>query len=211
MKHVGLFFVFAGIFGIFGCNSKQTKEADILEVTNSSQIEEINTRMTNNTDSIDLTSLIIKLLRWHETDNFHDFDVTISKQTDSTYSEIDWNAHKKRLEELKKTNLFNKDFIENYHGIALYIDEELRQNTIKYYIGETSPYDKGFNEWCNCQDYPDKWEDNLKIFIINQCQDSIVFQWAWNEDDKYLVKAKKGDIEWKISYLEGFDIKSFMW
>ncbi|HEV7423852.1 MAG TPA: hypothetical protein VGO21_01555, partial [Candidatus Paceibacterota bacterium] len=77
-------------------------------------------------DSLELDSLVTKLLRWHESDNQMDFDVIKANPGDSIYSGIDWTAHKNRMAELSKTNFFTDGFLNNYNNIALHIDKELK-------------------------------------------------------------------------------------
>jgi len=169
--------------------------------------------INSSADSTALVSLVIKLLKWHESDSnlSMDFDVKKTSPADSIYSGIDWTVHKKRMTELSNTNFFTDSFLSNYHHIALYLDQELKSNKTKYREGDLPPYGGDGNEWCNCQDFPgDIWK-NLKITDLKMNGDSANFKWNWGDELYYSVKTKKENGSWKISYLEGFDIKKFSW
>jgi len=166
---------------------------------------------TSDSDSAAFAVLIKKMLKWHEADRSGDF-LMISNPKDTVYySGLDWTANKKRMRELFETNFFTKDFLENYQAIALHLDKELKQNKIKYRIGELPPYGNEANEWCNCQDYPSNIWQRLQITNIKIDNDTATFQWTWGDNFYYSVNTKKENGSWKISYLERFDIKNFTW
>jgi hypothetical protein len=90
-----------------------------------SQNSKIATTTNVKTDSADLKALVVKLLKWHDTDKNLDFEPLLKNPKDTIYSGMDWKAHKKRVAELEKTNFFSKDFIDNYQKIASHLDKEL--------------------------------------------------------------------------------------
>ena len=173
-----------------------------------------NTKVTStaNTqrDSADLRALVIKVLKWHETDTTMDFDPILQNPKDTIYTGIDWQAHKKRVAELDKTNFFTRSFLDNYQKIALHLDKELKQNKTKYIVGELQPYGNDANEWCNCQDYPVNWK-HIKILALKIKDNSATFKWTWGDNDFYSIKARKEDNIWKIAEMERFNIKYFSW
>jgi hypothetical protein len=172
-----------------------------------------NTKVTAATnaksDSAELKALVIKLLKWHFADKKIDFEL-LKKPKDTIYTGIDWQAHTKRVTELEKTNFFTKSFLDNYQKIALHLDKELKQNKTKYIAGELPPYGNDADEWCNCQDYPDKfWK--LDIVALKIKENFATYKWTWGDNSFYSIKARKENNIWKIAELERFSIKDFSW
>lgn len=61
-------------------------------------------------DSVDLKALVVKLLKWHETDKKSDFELLLKNKNDTVYSGIDWQLHNERVIELEHTHLSQKAF-----------------------------------------------------------------------------------------------------
>ncbi|HLA57411.1 MAG TPA: hypothetical protein VK622_01555 [Puia sp.] len=162
-------------------------------------------------DSFELASLVVKVLKWSESDRQIDFNVTKTNSGDSIYSGIDWSTHKKRMADLSKTDFFTDDFLNNYNNIALHIDKELKTNPTKYLEGDIQPWSDDTNDWCKCQDFPDSIWEKLKIVDLISHGDSANFKWSWGDNYYYSVKTKKENGSWRISYLERFDIQKFSW
>lgn len=169
------------------------------------------TTTNSKSDSADLKALIVKLLKWHETDTQPDFEPLLKNPKDTIYEGIDWQALKIRVADLKKTSLFTKSFLDNYLDIAFILNKELKQNKTKYIVGELPPFGNDANEWCNCQDYPSNIWKRLKIVGLKINGNSATFKWTWGDGFFYSVKAKKENNIWKISELERFNIKYFSW
>jgi hypothetical protein len=175
-----------------------------------SQNTPVNSTANAKSDSAALKALVVKLLKWHETDKIMDFEPLLKNPKDTIYTGIDWQAHQKRVAQLDKTNFFTKSFLDNYQKIALHLDQELKQNKTKYVVGELPPYGNDANEWCNCQDYPvNFWNINIVALKIND--NSATFKWAWGDDSFYSIKARKVNNIWKIAEMERFSIKNFSW
>ena len=162
-------------------------------------------------DSLELDSLIVKLLKWHESDRQMDFETKKTNPGDSTYSGIDWAAHKKRMTELSNTNFFTDEFLNNYNSIAMHIDAELKNNPVKYYEGDIQPWSDDANDWCKCQDFPDSVWEKLRIVDLRVYGDSANFKWSWADKFYYSARANRENNHWKISYLERFDVQHFSW
>ncbi len=176
-----------------------------------SQNTNISVSIHTKADSADLKALVVKLLKWHDTDKNLDFELAFQNPKDTVYSGINWTVHKNRVTELEKTNFFSKDFLDNYQKIASHLDKELKQNKTKYIVGELPPYGNDANEWCNCQDYPSNIWKRLKVVALKINGNSATFRWTWGDNFFYSVKAKKENNIWKISELERFNIKNFSW
>ena len=162
-------------------------------------------------DSTELKSLVVKLLKWHESDKKSDFEPLTGDSKDTVYTGINWQLHKTRMAELEKTNFFAKDFLDNYQNIALHVDKELKENKTKYLVGDLPPYGDETNEWCNCQDYPGNIWKHLKIVNLKITDNSATFKWTWGDNFFYSIKASKENNVWKIAELEKFTIKNFSW
>jgi hypothetical protein len=232
MSRVNFLFLLLFFLGVFCITSCQKKQQNVSEGNgdNSTQVDDavnsnseneqlnvddvVNSNSVNeqlNTDDIDITALMKKVLKWQESNSAGDFEVITENPDDEIYSGINWTAHEKRMKLLSSMKFFTKGFLDNYHKIALQIDKDLKENPEKYYVGEMPPFGGGANPWCNCQDTPEDVTD-IQIVDLKVDENLATFKWKWNEwEDLYSVRAKKeGDI-WKISYLEGFEIKKFKW
>lgn len=161
-------------------------------------------------DQEDLLKLTRNLYNWHETkSSMHDFE-PINDDKDSAYIGLDLVQHKKRLTELKQTGFFASEFIDNYNNIAFSIDADLKKKKMEWLIGELPPFGNGANPWCNCQDNPENYWKTLTIKYFVFGDNMATYYWTWGNDFEYKVIAIKADGEWKISYLEGFDVSDFV-
>ncbi len=159
-----------------------------------------------------LEKLVSELYEWYETEGMkaYDFDV-LPNQSEDKYVKLNIQEHKRRLEQLKKTNFFSTEFIDNYNEIALEIDKDLRNGTIEYFVGEMPPYGNDSSPWCNCQDTPseDYWK-TLHIEKLMIDDNEAFFIWTHGNNFKNEMKAVLEDGSWKIAYMEGFDFKKFL-
>ena len=140
-----------------------------------------------------------------------DFEPLLKNPKDTIYTGIDWQAHKKRVAELEKTNFFTKSFLDNYQQIALHLDKELKQNKTKYIVGELPPFGDDASEWCDCQDYPGNFWKRLKIIVLKINNNSATIKWTWGDNFFYSLKASKENNIWKIAEMERFNIIYFSW
>ncbi|MGJ1420165.1 hypothetical protein ACR79T_11110 [Sphingobacterium spiritivorum] len=158
----------------------------------------------------ELESLTKELYKWVEAnDAAEDFSPLPEQETDSLYSGLDKEAHKKRISALKDTHFFAEEFLENYNRIGLTIDEKLRNNTFIWYTGELPPFGNGANPWCNCQDSPDNYWKRISLQDIVVDGSTATYNWTWGEGFQYKMKAIKENDGWKISYMQGFDFEAF--
>ncbi|SUJ29197.1 Uncharacterised protein [Sphingobacterium spiritivorum] len=169
---------------------------------------------TVQTDSVqsvaELESLTKELYKWVESnDAAEDFNPLPEQETDSLYSGLDKEAHKKRIAALKDTHFFAEEFLENYNRIGLTIDEKLRNNTFTWYVGELPPFGNDANPWCNCQDNPDNYWKKISLQDVVVDGNTATYNWTWGEGGQYKMKAVKENDGWKISYMQGFDFEAF--
>ena len=176
------------------------------------QAKHTNTSIYFATDKQQLETLIRKTYEWIETKKTKvDFDVVENKKGDK-YVGLNTKTHNKILAELKNSNFFAQQFIDNYKKIALKIGENLKTNKIEYFVGELPPYGSDSNPWCDCQDYPESYWKTLKVNDLKIQNNKATFYWTWTEwkeTPKYKVTAVKENGIWKIAVLDGFDYKSF--
>ncbi|SHL10701.1 DUF3828 domain-containing protein [Flavobacterium chilense] len=162
-------------------------------------------------DKQQLETLIRKTYEWIETKNLvSDFDPLENKKG-TQYVGVNLKAHNKKLSELKNSNFFSQQFLDNYNKIALAIDTNLKNKKMEWLVGDLPPFGNDSNPWCNCQDYPDDYWKTLTINNLKIDKNEAIFNWSWSLKDnfKYKVKAVKENGIWKIAYLEGFDFKSY--
>lgn len=165
---------------------------------------------THTKDEEKLQILIRQFYRWHETKSSGiDFSPIQREKLDTTYVCLDLQQHEERLEELKQTNFFSAQFLNNYNKLALTIDERLRNKKLQWVIAEMPPFGNGANPWCNCQDNPDEYWQKITLNNMKFDKDTASFSWTWGDDFEYKVKAIKENGNWKISYLQGFDFDEF--
>ncbi|WP_302902152.1 hypothetical protein [Mucilaginibacter sp. BT774] len=194
-----------------GCKSnKQSSHTDTVKTTADNSL----TVSTANQDSIQLTLLVRKLYKWHVTDTMkHDgFKPTKSNPKDTLYTGIDLAENEKAVEELKETGIFADSFLNDYRKIAVRMDKELKDGSSLWPDGELSTFGDDVDDWCDCQDTPvnDYWKIiKLKDIKINNNEAS--FKWNWGDDLNFKVRAVKDNGNWKISYLQGFDMNSYSW
>lgn len=162
-------------------------------------------------DKQQLESLLRKTYQWIETKSSKtDFDVVENKKGDR-YIDLNLKAHTKRLEELKKTNFFAQEFLDNYNKIGLKIGDNLKTKKMEYLVGDLPPYGNDANMWCDCQDSPEDYWKTMKINVVEIKNNKATLNWTWTEwkdKSKYKVRAIKENGNWKIAYLEGFDYNS---
>jgi len=161
-------------------------------------------------DKTQIKNLVIQVLKWHDKNGtFNGFE-PIFNPNDSLAIGMDLNVLQKELDKFANTNLFDKEFIENYDKIVKTIDKKIKNKEIELWDGDMPPY-AGADPWCNCQDIPyDNPWDKIDVKFISIDKDNAVLTWTWGDSDwskdfEYKVKAKKTEGIWKISYLQGFD------
>jgi len=163
-------------------------------------------------DSVKLTTLVRALYKWHEmTPNLDGFKPITKNPADTLYSGIDLTNNSAAINELKKTGMFTTGFLSDYRAIAVRLDKELKDGSTIWQKGMLPDYHDDTNEWCKCQDYPDKYWEKLTLKDIWFNKDEASFKWTWGGDFSYKLKAKKEDDVWKISYMEGFDMNWYSW
>lgn len=168
-----------------------------------------------NDDKIQIEKLVVQVLKWHDKNGLLDGFKPIYNPADSLAIGMDMQALQNDLDNLTKSNFFDKEFIDHYGEIVKTIDEKIKNKEIVFNDGDMPPY-AGADPWCNCQDmpYPNPWDKiEFKFISIDKDNADLTWTWTdpvWSEDFEYKVKAKKSEGTWKISYLEGFEYDIMM-
>jgi len=199
MKHIKLTTLIFGLL-LFGCNQTNNKTTSSTDQTSAIVSD----------DKEKLQQLIRRLYEWHETKSSHnDFDPVADNQ-DIIYVGLDLKQQEQRQIELKQTDFFADQFIDNYNKIALTIDNDLKSKKLEWQVGNLPPFGNDANPWCNCQDNPDNYWQTMTINKIELDKNAATFTWTWGDNFEYKVYAVKQNNNWKISYLQGFDFNEFI-
>ncbi len=141
----------------------------------------------------------------------------LEDEDEEAYIGFDLNQHKKNLKQMEKTHFFTAAFIENYNQIIETLDKGLRDDKHEQWlVGDlpTFSFANGANPWCNCQDNLDWNTVDVKILSIDNQKADL--EWFWNNANssdeswsnfRYHFRAVKENNQWKIDYMEGFDLK----
>jgi hypothetical protein len=186
-------------------NSENHSKSDTLETSNVNNNSTVETKYK---DSIELTSLVRKVYKWHNLNFLEDFPYKY--ENDTIFTEIDWKKYDKNIKLHKKTNLFTEDFFKRHEEIAVIIDKSIKSATIEWRnsMDGIPLWHSGADDWCACQDYPDNYWEFMTIDNIKIKGDIANFIWTWDKKDvkdkhEYSVTAKKENNLWKV--------KSFSW
>jgi len=218
-------FAFAAlIICILGC--KQNKKSKATETQVKATVK-VNTPIPLNTekDTQEIQKLIRNLLLWAEgRKGVPDLLPFVVNRQDSTVTSFDLTKLKGVDDSLKTTGFFSNEFINNYNEIIRVLYRKMKDKEIApFSTGEIPPFgfDTDADPWCDCQDVP---YDNpnayglVDVHIIELNSESGKLYWTWGSLPKnvsadwktitYKFNVKKEDGKWKISYLQGFDIKT---
>ncbi len=203
MRKIISFVILAAVFFLYACANNKPKSEDNRNLTVDLSEKK------GDVDSIALTTLLANVLQWNDSIKIPDFDVVADN--DSVYTGINRAKLEMKISEMEKTNFFSDTFIDNYRDIGEQIDNGLKNNKIKYYIGDLPPYGTDENPWCGCQDYS---EDDIKFLKVKDLilKDSYAeLKWSLDKQIYHLVTAKLENGVWKISNMEGFSKDSWVW
>lgn len=213
MKHLKRLSLILALVHV-GCNQKN-HSSTIIE-----KDQPGNTVLVQNANDRDQNhKLINQVLRWADSKNSIDLLPAITDTKDSVYIGFDLDKHRQNLEKLRTTNFFATEFIDNYDQIILTLDKRLIDKEYQpWRVGYLPSF--GFandsSPWCNCQDYLDWDLVQVKVHKLTSNQGELVWYWgelgpgydsSWKEFE-YSFRVVKENDNWKISYLEGFDLQN---
>jgi hypothetical protein len=180
----------------------------ICSCDNKTEIREIKQR---NKDSIALTKLTRRVYQWYESSaNRFNFEPTIMDKSDSSFSGINQTKLKSDIKTLQASGYFDTQFIDTYKTLGTSLDDLLNSGEIVWNVGELPPFGNDADPWCNCQDSPDRYWDNITLTDLAINKNAAIFNWTWGKNFTYKVIAHKQNSIWKISYLQGFDKNTFL-
>ena len=198
MKHIKLTTLIFVLL-LFGCNQADTKTTSVTEQKTSTSAD----------DKEQIQNLIRQVYKWHEAQKPSNNDM-ITDNKDSIYIGFNLDQLQLDIEELKATNFFSNEFIDNYYKIFTTLDKKLRNKELEWLVGDLPPFGNDANPWCNCQDNPDNYWQTMTINKITFDKNVATFTWTWGDNFEYKANAIKQNDNWKISYLEGFDFNEFI-
>ena len=171
---------------------------------------QLNKKETKKIEQQKLEYLLSNLYYWVEyKKSLNSFFPSETSIKDSSYLALDQTSIVNDLKIIEKTGFFSEEFLINYSQLMDTINKGLKNGTLTWGMGEMPSFEDGANEWCNCQDNPDNYLNLLTLKHLKIKKDFASFYWTWGGNFKYHVKAKKENNSWKITYLEGFDLKQY--
>ena len=189
---------------IIGCKNANKKNDE-------AYIENKKTSRSVDNDSLALTSLIRAAYTWHYEKHIMEFPYKFDKESDSIFTGIDWNKYDQNMAMFKSSKFFTTDFIKHHKSIALILDTSIKNAGIKWRnINDgITVWDSEADDWCNCQDYPDKYWKTLAINHLNIENNLAHFSLSMKIGGDYApmfykIAAKKEHNTWKIDSLEGY-------
>ncbi|MCK6601770.1 MAG: hypothetical protein L6Q77_08090 [Bacteroidetes bacterium] len=205
MKHIiSATLIFVVLFS--GCNKADNKTTSATE------------EKTLTDDQEQIQNLIRQVLTWADSKNTIGLLPVLTDNHDSIYVGFDLNKHNRNLENLRQTNFFATEFIENYNQIILTLDEGLKKGDYGLWlVGDLPPFffSSDRSPWCNCQDNYD-W-NKVEVRVIELTENYGELEWIWGglnadthqswRDFSYKFRVIKENDKWKIAYLSGFDFK----
>lgn len=214
MKKIGLLIIVFGL-SLSSCKQNTKTTSETVNLKESATMTEKPLPVENLADKIEVQNLIREVLSWTDSDNSIDLLPVSAGVNDSIYTGFDQDKLKQNITKLTNSNLFSKEFIENYNLIISTLDQRLKNNDFEYgpwYVGDLPPFNfsSGLSPWCQCQDIMD-----LNLVEVEQIKGND-FQWKWGglseethqswKNFRYKFRVIQEDSKWKISYLEGFNI-----
>jgi hypothetical protein len=125
---------------------------------------------------------------------------------------LNYDSLNKTIGALKRTNYFSASFLDNYKKLADIVNHTLVNANPKY-ANEINFDFQDADPWTGFQDSdPDYW-DKFRITDYRSSADSASLKWLiktkdWSSDP-YAVGFAKENGQWKVSWLEGFDLKKY--
>jgi outer membrane protein assembly factor BamB len=217
MKQFKMFICALGL-AFISCNQNNQSAPNLTETSSTNEEHSL----TQKSDSkAEIQNLVREVLKWADSERAIDLLPAVADKNDSVYIGFDLEKLKKNLERLEETNMFSKQFIENYNQIILTLDRKLKTNGFEdgpWFVGYLPPFNfaSDANPWCLCQDVP--YDTPVPWELVElESVDGQTYSWKWGglkkgtdpswEEFRYKFKVTQENSKWKISYLEGFAIE----
>jgi hypothetical protein len=158
--------------------------------------------------------MVRKMYIWHEANfkNANDFPPANINRGDSLHRGLNWMLHKQTVQTLTASDFFTIAFITNYESIASYMENRLKDGSVKWGNGDLPPFPAMESDpWCNCQDFPNHWDWNRIILLdLHISNDAASFAWDFGGAKKYAMTARKEKGQWRIDTMAGFTLKNYL-
>ncbi|MFT5780600.1 MAG: hypothetical protein ACI837_003563 [Crocinitomicaceae bacterium] len=163
-------------------------------------------------DKVAIEAVVRGMYEWHFTGDLSpDFPPT---EEGAKYTNIDGDVYELTVSELTKSGYFSANFIANHAALANSIGDQLVSGKMEWTVGDLPPFGNGANAWCDCQDYPDNFWENMVISIAESVQDadskSVTWKFDKDDDSGYSLGVVKQDGAWKIDSMQAFDAATFL-
>lgn len=136
-------------------------------------------------DSLALLQLTKDLYEWEENrQGSGDFSPLDLSESDTFYTALDRPAHQKKLQEMERSGLFTGSFLNTYNRIADRVDAELKSGSIVWPVGELPPFGNGASPWCNCQDFPDDYQNKFWILRLEVKDNIATYDWGFGRGER---------------------------
>lgn len=162
-------------------------------------------------DRVALTQLIRRVYTWRASSHLDDFPYLYETSNPGILVGIDWEKYRQNVSQLIDTDLFTDAFIRKHKSIALSLDSSIRKADLKWrdVNGYIPIWSTDRDDWCDCQDYPDRYWELLTINDLKIENDLATLNWTWDTDatnypHTYQITARKINNSWKINSLYGF-------
>jgi hypothetical protein len=197
------------IFGLAIYSCKQTSPSEQKEST------ELTIPADSPLDSKDeeeIEKLIRQMRIWSDSNNYSSSPIPmLTDDKDSLFVGIDHEHHKRKMQELKSSNIFSAEFIDNYNLIVDTLAQRFKDGYYEqWYVGEYPPFPfaNGENPWCSCQG--DFGDESYNLEIIKKDSERAELKYARDTSSSWRdikIRVVKENGKWKIAYLQGFDFK----
>ncbi|GAB5556904.1 MAG: hypothetical protein SchgKO_11170 [Schleiferiaceae bacterium] len=157
-----------------------------------------------------LTQLVSSVLQWQQESENTDFLLAVK---DTLFTGINWDAYDSRREEMKATGFFSQGFLKHHLAIAKTLDSSIASADASWRnINDGIPiWHHNANDWCGCQDGPDRFGENVHLHLLTIDGDRAEFLWSWEESfskhgpgQKMTAVLENGN--WKIQSVQGFSL-----
>ncbi len=161
------------------------------------------------TDSLALLQLTKDLYAWEE-NKTEDFLPLQTSGTDSFYTRLNMPAHSAKVLEMERSDLFTNDFMATYNRIANRIETELKAGSLIWSANDYPPFGNGASPWCNCQDYPENYQNKFWIIRLDIKDNIATYDWGFGGGESYTIKALKEAGKWRVLEMEGLEYDSYI-
>lgn len=201
------------VFGLLSsCNNsgKNDVSADTTSANHKNLPIKVDSGSDKN-DSLELVKLLQNVYKWHDQNQREliDYDV-ITK--DSFQIGLNYESFNKTFDAIKKTDYFSASFLNNYQQIGEYINNKLVKANPKYLNEINFAYQES-DPWTYFQDEAHNFWNKFKIVDFKSFSNTASLNWQTQFGDylseKYAVKFVKENGNWKVSYMEGFDMNKY--